>query len=138
MPQIGIVIPLYNGERYLTNTVESVLTQTFADWQLVIVDDGSTDGSGSLADALAARDLRIRVVHKPNGGVATARNAGLHALGGECEFVSFLDQDDIWYPDSLATLHLYLASDPQAIAAHGTHQPMDAAGHPKVRSHQEV
>ena len=130
MPQIGVIIPMYNGARYLAETVESVLAQTFADWELVIVDDGSTDGSGAVAAAFAARDPRIRLIRQPNGGVARARNAGLHALGSGCGTVIFLDSDDLWYPDSLQILHQALLDDPQAVGAHGAHRLIDATGQP--------
>ena len=138
MAEIGIVVPVYNGAQYLAETLESVLAQTFADWELVIVDDGSTDGSATIAAAFAARDPRIRVVYKPNSGVATARNAGLRSLGSTSAFVAFLDQDDMWYPESLATLHVLLSRNPEASAAHGTYLPIDAAGHLKPRSDREA
>ena len=136
--KIGIVIPVYNGKRYLANAVESVIDQSYTDWELLLVNDGSTDGSDVLAETLATRDPRIHVVHEPNGGVATARNAGLHALSDDCASVAFLDQDDIWYPESLMTMQLLLVGNPCASTAHGTYQLMDAAGRPKMQSDREI
>lgn len=138
MAEIGIVVPVYNGAQYLAETLEAVLAQTFVDWEMVIVDDGSTDGSGPIANAFAARDPRIRVVYKLNAGVAIARNAGLRALGSTSAFVAFLDQDDMWYPESLATLHALLFGNLEACAAHGTYQPIDAAGQLTPRSDREA
>ena len=130
MLQIGIVIPVYNGERYLVETLESVLAQTFVAWELVIVDDGSTDSSGAIAAAFAARDSRISIVHMPNGGVAAARNAGLSYLQAGCDFISFLDQDDVWYPNTLDTLRRALLDDPAAAGAHGMNRLIDSEGRP--------
>lgn len=138
MPQIGIVVPVYNGERYLAQTLESVLAQTFTDWEMVIVDDGSTDGSSVLARSFTARDPRIHVLPKPNGGVAMARNTGSHALGNRCEFIAFLDQDDVWYPHALARLHALLTEDAHASAAHGTYERIDDVGRQKRQSEREA
>ena len=74
---ISIIVPVYNAEAFLKKCVESIQAQTFAEWELLLVDDGSTDGSGELCDELAATDTRIRVFHKQNGGVSSARNAGI-------------------------------------------------------------
>ena len=129
MAEIAIVIPVYNGARYLAATLESVLAQTFTDWELVVVDDGSTDNSRAIADAFAGRDMRVRVVYKANGGVAAARNTGLQCLGTGSTFVAFLDQDDIWYPESLQILRHALLSDPAAAGVHGSLRHIDSGGH---------
>ncbi|AQP45765.1 glycosyltransferase family 2 protein [Tessaracoccus flavus] len=93
-PAISVIVPVYNVAPYLTQCLDSVLAQTFGDFELLLVDDGSTDGSSALCDAYAARDDRVRVVHQPNAGLSAARNAGLKlALG---EFITFLDGDD-WF-----------------------------------------
>ena len=80
MPAISVIVPVYQAEALLPQCVESVLAQTFSDWELLLIDDGSRDGSPTLCDGYAARDPRIRVFHKPNGGVSTARNLGKSAL----------------------------------------------------------
>lgn len=76
MPLISIIIPVYNSEKTLNRCVNSILNQTFMDWELLLVDDGSTDKSGKICDQYALKDFRIRVFHKKNGGVSSARNTG--------------------------------------------------------------
>ncbi|MCM1312358.1 MAG: glycosyltransferase family 2 protein [Bacteroides sp.] len=89
---ISVIIPIYNVERYLRRCIDSILAQTFTDFELLLVDDGSKDGSGSICDEYAEKDKRVRVFHKANGGVSSARNMGLdHAWG---EWITFVDSDD--------------------------------------------
>ena len=92
--KLSIIIPVYNVELYLHACVESVIAQTYQDLQVILVDDGSTDGSGELCDKLAQQDNRIQVIHKPNGGLSDARNAGLRVATGD--YVAFLDSDDVY------------------------------------------
>lgn len=95
-------MPIYNTERYLSRCLESVLSQSFTDFELLLINDGSTDSSGAICDAYAEKDNRIRVFHKENGGVSSARNLGLeNALG---EWLYFIDSDDVVLPDGLQTL----------------------------------
>lgn len=96
MPKISIVIPVYNSAKYLRECLDSICSQSFEDWEIVAVDDGSPDESPVILDDYAARDKRIRVLHKANGGVSAARNDGLEAASGE--FVLFVDSDD-WLSD---------------------------------------
>ena len=91
--KLSIIIPVYNVAAYLPQTIESVLDQTWEDFELILVDDGSGDGSGIICDEYAARDSRIRVIHQENAGVSAARNAGVAAATGE--FIGFVDSDDI-------------------------------------------
>ena len=98
---VSIIIPVYNGERFLAETIAAVQFQTFVDWQLIVVDDGSSDSSLSISSSIAASDQRITVVSKQNGGVASARNFGLAQIDPSSQFVAFLDQDDRWHPDFL-------------------------------------
>lgn len=101
--KLSIIIPVYNVEQYLQCCVRSVITQTYQDLQVILVDDGSTDSSGILCDQLAHQDSRIQVVHKENGGLSDARNAGLCVATGE--YVAFLDSDDVYlHSDGLAQL----------------------------------
>lgn len=93
-PFFSVVIPVYNVEKYLNECVDSVLCQTFRDIEVILVDDGSLDKSGFICDEYALADDRIRVIHKPNGGVSDARNAGIRIARGE--YLLFLDSDDYW------------------------------------------
>lgn len=102
MTNIGIVVPVYNVEKYLQQCVESILNQTFKDFQLILVDDGSKDRSGALCDELEKTDRRIRVIHKTNGGLSDARNCGIEAFDGE--YIMFVDSDDLLVPDMLENL----------------------------------
>lgn len=91
-PKVSIVVPVYNAEKYLHRCIDSVLAQTYSDWELLLIDDGSKDASGSICDEYTTKDGRIRVFHKENGGVSSARNLGLDNAQGE--WVTFVDADD--------------------------------------------
>ena len=96
--KVSYIIPVYKAEKYLAKCVESLTSQTFKDLEIILVDDGSPDGSPALCDQLAAMDNRIRVIHKSNGGAASARNEGIRAAQGE--YIIFCDADDFWRTDS--------------------------------------
>lgn len=96
-PLISIIIPVYNTEKYIRRCIDSVIAQSYSDWELILVDDGSTDESGKICDEYVEKDERIRVFHKANGGVSSARNVGLDNATGE--WVSFVDSDD-WVEES--------------------------------------
>ena len=102
MPRISIVVPIYKAETVLAKCVNSVLTQTFADWELLLIDDGSPDDSGALCDGYASRDSRVRVFHKPNGGVSSARNLGMEEARGD--YILFIDADDWVEPTACEVL----------------------------------
>ena len=102
MPAISVIVPVYRAEKFLDACVESVLSQTFTDWELLLIEDGSPDGSGALCDEYAAKDPRVRAFHQENGGVSSARNLGLAHAEGQC--IAFLDSDDGFEPETLATL----------------------------------
>jgi glycosyltransferase involved in cell wall biosynthesis len=126
---IAIVIAAYNAERFLASALESVIAQTDTDWQCVVVDDGSTDGTHTVAATFAAADQRFHVVRRAvNGGPAAARNSGLAEIGADAEWVAFLDADDVWMPDALAILRAALLADPAAVGAHGLYRHIDHAG----------
>ena len=99
MPAISVIIPVYRVERYLDACVSSVLAQTFGDFEIILVDDGSPDGCPALCDAWARKDPRIRVIHRENGGLSAARNTGIEAAKGQ--FLTFVDSDDLLEPDAL-------------------------------------
>lgn len=103
MPRISVIMPVYQAENFLEQSVGSVLAQSFQDWELLLVDDGCRDGSPKLCDRFAQQDQRIRVFHrKKNAGVSEARNLGLHEAKGE--YIAFLDADDAFLPRALETL----------------------------------
>lgn len=109
MPKVTVVMPVHNGERYLNVALESVLSQHFRDWELVVVDDGSTDGTPHILKRYA--DDRIVVIRQDNAGEARARNVGLaHARG---EYIAFLDADDVYLPGALGDLAGFLESHPE-------------------------
>lgn len=88
----SIIVPVYNVEKYICRCIDSILVQTFSDFELLLIDDGSTDRSGRICDEYAEKDTRIKVIHKPNSGVSTTRNIGIdHAKG---KFICFVDSDD--------------------------------------------
>ena len=94
MPFFSIIVPVYKVEKYLNQCVSSILEQDFKDFELILVDDGSPDGCPAICDELAITDERIKVIHKINGGLSDARNAGLAIASGD--YVIFLDSDDFW------------------------------------------
>lgn len=97
MVKVSIIMPVYNSEKFLKKAVESVLNQKFEDFELILVDDGSPDASGSICDEFAEKDSRVKLIHKKNGGICSARNAGLKIAKGE--YVGFCDNDDLYLPD---------------------------------------
>ena len=101
-PLISVVVPVYNVEGYLDQCLESIVAQSYRHLEILVVDDGSTDGSGDKCDRWAERDERIRVIHQPNGGLSAARNTALDAMSGE--WVIMVDSDDVLHPDAAATL----------------------------------
>lgn len=113
--RFSVVIPCYNGEKHIHISVESVLAQSFEDFEVLVVDDGSRDGTGDAVRALAARDEkgRVRLVQRENGGVSAARNSGILAARGE--FVCFLDSDDQWLPEHLSALNGAIERYPEEV-----------------------
>ena len=106
MPVISIIVPVYRAEKYLNDCVDSILRQTFADFELVLIEDGSPDQSGAICDEYAQRDERVRVIHQPNQGQAAARNHALPMTQGK--WLCYVDSDDAIHPQMLE--HLYRAA----------------------------
>ena len=102
MPTISVIVPVYKAEAFLRRCTDSILGQTHRELELLLIDDGSPDQSGALCDAIAQEDSRVRVFHKPNGGVSSARNLGFAQAGGE--YIAFVDSDDWLEPDALELL----------------------------------
>lgn len=113
--RIAIVIPVYNVERYIAECLDSILKQTHENFMAFLVDDGSTDRSGNICDDYALRDSRFKVIHQPNGGVSSARNAALDEIeeDGSFDFVAYIDSDDFVSPDFLEKL-VFAAVDSHA------------------------
>lgn len=99
---VSIIVPVYNVEKYIGECIESIIAQTYNDWELILVDDGSTDFSGRISDQYASKDSRISVVHIENGGLSCARNKGIEVAKGD--LITFVDGDDVLYPYSLSLL----------------------------------
>jgi len=108
MPTVSVIIHTYNNEKFIAETVESVLNQTYKDYAVIVVDDGSVDGT---RDALIPYMQKIRYHYKENGGIASAKNAGISL--SETEFVAFLDHDDLWVPDKLQLQMEHFNENPQ-------------------------
>lgn len=104
MPKVSVIMPSYNAERFIAKAIDSVLAQDFQDWELIVVNDGSTDGTAQVLAGFT--DARIRVIHQANGGEAVARNRGLDEVRGE--YVAFLDADDLYLPNALGDMAAYL------------------------------
>ena len=113
---VSIIVPVYNVEQYLREAIDSVCEQTYPDWELILVDDGSTDGSGKICDAYAKKDPRIRIYHTVNRGVSCARNLGIENACGN--WITFLDSDDYLNKDCLETLVKH--SDGMELVVHST------------------
>lgn len=109
-PQLSVIVPVYKHQDLVTRCVDSILSQSFRDLELVLIDDGSPDGCDGLCDGYAEKDKRVRVVHKENGGVSSARNAGLDVALGE--YVAFCDGDDWYLPEAFATMMRYADRSP--------------------------
>ncbi len=116
-PLISIIVPIYKVEPYLPTCLDSLVAQTYENVEIILVEDGSPDGCGAICDAYAMRDSRIRVIHKPNGGVSSARNAGMAAVTGE--LIGFVDGDDFVEPDMYERLYNHMLADPRLDVVYG-------------------
>ena len=124
MSLISVIIPVYNGEKTIRETIESVLTQTFRDFELIILNDGSQDSTLDIVSSI--QDSRLKVFSYPNAGLATSRNRGtFHAVG---EYISFIDADDLWTPDKLETQLKALQDNPEAAVAYSWTNYIDESG----------
>lgn len=111
---ISIIVPVYNVERYLEKCIDSIIDQTYKNLEIILVDDGSTDKSGEICDLYAKKDNRVRVFHKRNGGLASARNKGLEVAGGK--YIGFVDSDDYIASDMYESLHRYMREDVDVVS----------------------
>ena len=125
-PRVSVVMPIYNGAEFLALSIDSVLAQTIADFELILIDDGSTDGTAAIIHAYAARDARIVPVAKPNSGIADTLNRGLAVARGD--WIARLDADDLMVPQRLERQLAFLAANPDLIAAGSYYEIIDPAG----------
>lgn len=116
-PTLSIIVPVYKVEKYLQECIDSILAQTFSNFELILVDDGSPDQSGAICDKYALKDNRVLAIHKPNGGVSSARNLGLEKARGE--WVTFIDSDDFISPTYIEGLYAPIAKGEQLDLVHG-------------------
>ena len=117
-PLLSVIVPVYKVEAYLRECVDSILAQTYQNLEIILVDDGSPDNCGAICDEYAAKDSRVKVIHKPNGGLSDARNAGMAIATGE--YLMFVDSDDLLTPNAAQTL-MELALKEQADVVIGGH-----------------
>ena len=125
MPTISIIVPVYKVEPYINRCVQSILDQTYTDFELILVDDGSPDRCGQMCDEWATKDERIRVIHKENGGLSDARNAGLDVARGE--YIGFVDSDDYIYPEMYEVLFRCAVEDGSGMVTFQGFAPADPA-----------
>lgn len=130
MARVGVITPCFNAERFIARTIESVLGQTFTDWDMVIVDDGSTDRTAEIAEQYAAGNPRVCMIRQDNGGVCSARNAGFAESARDSEYIVFLDHDDCLKPEMLAQMARYLDENPKVGIAHCAFEIVDERDRP--------
>lgn len=116
-PVISVIVPVYNVQNYMGRCVESILAQTYTKLDIILVDDGSTDASGKICDEFAKKDVRIRIIHKENGGLSDARNAGMQEARGE--YYAFVDSDDYIAADYIAYLYHLMHTNQAQISSCG-------------------
>lgn len=129
MPEISIIVPVYNVENYLKKCVDSILSQTYRDIEVILVDDGSTDKSGEICDDYAKKDSRVKVLHKKNGGLSSARNAGIDIAQGN--YLGFVDSDDYIEKDMYEILYKNLIDNNADISVCGITNCYDGNQYPE-------
>lgn len=120
--KVSIITPLYNGEKFVAKTIESVLAQTYQDWEMIVVNDGSKDNGPAIVEQYCAKENRILLVNQSNGGSAAARNNGIRRATGR--YIALLDADDVWMPDFLES-QIALMNEKQAVLVYGSHLRID-------------
>lgn len=121
MPQISVIVPVHKVEKYINRCVDSILAQTFTDFELILVDDGSPDNCGAICDAYAQKDSRVVVIHQENGGLSAARNAGIDwaFANSDSEWLAFVDSDDWVHPKYLEALYNAVMETGESISVCG-------------------
>ena len=131
-PAVSVIVPVYGVEGYLDRCVESILGQSFRDFEVILVDDGSPDRCPAICDAWGKKDPRVKVIHRKNGGVSSARNAGLEAAAGK--WITFCDSDDSWEPQWLERLTEAAGPGTDVVAA--GHRKCFEDGHTEIADHE--
>lgn len=129
VPLISVIVPVYKVEAYLDRCVQSIVDQTFINLEIILVDDGSPDRCGAMCDAWAERDSRIRVIHKENGGLSDARNAGMAVATGE--LMGFVDSDDTIHPDMYRLLYESMVENDSDLSACGVEMVWEDGSPPR-------
>jgi glycosyltransferase involved in cell wall biosynthesis len=124
----SVIVPTYNGAQYISLTLESIISQTISDWELLVVDDGSRDGTLEIVQRYVDNDRRIRLLKQSVGNVASSRNLGLSNIASMSQYVIFLDHDDVLESDALLNLISELDANSEAVAAHGLARYIDGEG----------
>jgi glycosyltransferase involved in cell wall biosynthesis len=127
---VSVVVPAHNAGKFLPATLESIIAQTEPRWECVVVDDGSSDDTYSVAAGYQRNDSRIRVIRVENGGASHARNEGFRRISTSSEYVTFMDSDDLWLPHAVETLLRAAVLNQNAIGSHGLGEFIDALGMP--------
>src|SRR5438445_5451065 len=140
-PRVSVLLPVWNGEAFLEQAMESILRQTFSSFELIVIDDGSTDRTTAIAEEFASGDNRVRVLRRPHEGLSAALNAGIAATRGE--YVARMDADDISVPDRLQKQVAYLDAHPACVAVGTWIEVVDEAGvhlglKTFVETHEEI
>lgn len=128
MPRVSVIVPAFNAGSYLDEAIAGVVAQSADDWELTVVDDGSTDRTGDIAAEWARRDPRVKLVRQANRGVAAARNAGFAASHADSEYLLFLDSDDRLEPEALEVMSAYLDDHPGVGMVHCGYTRVDDRG----------
>ena len=102
-PLISVIVPVYNAAQFLGGMIDSIISQSFSDFELILIDDGSSDGSAEICDKYAEQDRRVEVIHKENEGISKTRNLGIMRARGK--YICFCDHDDFLMPDALKNLY---------------------------------
>lgn len=119
---VSIITPCYNGAKYIGQTIDAVLAQTYQNWEMLIIDDGSKDNSADIVREYAAKDSRIRLLQQANAGSAAARNNGIREANGQ--YIALLDADDLWFPEFLATQTAFM-KEKDAVCVYCSYHPID-------------
>lgn len=125
-PTVSVLMPVYNAQQYVAESVESILAQTFRDFEFIIIDDGSTDASLKMLEAYAAKDKRIRLTSRPNKGLTPTLNEMLSQAKGE--FIAIIENDDVAVPERLARQVEFLRREPDVVCVSGAHELIDEKG----------